>query len=1837
MADTTERFEVIGDDGGSFDALGVKLEAALERGLSGATREMSAELRKVTSQIAAQFRKMNLEGDIRGAARAARDLGRAMGSSSDVLEDIRRDAEALRRTIAAQAQTKNAFIDPAEFALLNRSIEKLQAFQARSRLIDPTDTAEVRKLRLEFGALSAEATKAKAEVQSSTRSLTSQGVAELRRQQAGERQAQRERLVELQKASSTAKFIAQREQQAILSDVQRSNARRVQLTRFMFESLGRLERGLGTVIQGTARAATRGIARIYQDTLGRVSALFTRNSQTIRNITKSTSDNRLSILRSSYSREERLLEQSMSRQTQIIQRQQQQAQTGVIGAARRTSLLGLGGGLAGAGFLTAGFQRFSEIEALQRQFEALTGSATDAERILQEVRVFAKQTPFDVTGVATLAKGFLAMKTPLDQVLPRVRLLADAVALTGGNADSLERIQRALGQVISAGRLQGDELNQLAENLPGLNIRQILADQITGGDVRALNDLQEAGEISADAFINGILGGLAADTRLTGASEDLAKTLGGRFANLEESFQDTAASVIGLFADQLKLAMQGAEIALSGVSSFIKGEVGPAFQVLRTAIGGAAIAIGGLLVAKVAGEALQLLAGSARLLLTPFGAIVAVVGGLGAAFAIMRDRSEEFRDVTDRIGRLLRTTVGRVFESIGDTIERVRDAFSTASEPIIGTADALERASKPAQTFITTIGRKFADAIATAGRFLTDTFIPAIGDAAIFIGRNLGPAIEFVREQIGNLARIVGTAATGAFEKLRPHLESARGILGEVADAIRAVVSGASSLTGLLPAAGAALAGGLAFGPVGALVGGLATGIATLSPTLRNAIVEGVKGAAAGIREVFNGIDWGGLAVGALDFVNRVGFYLGRIATDRRTVTALLAIAGTAAAVALKFVQGFVAGVIDNLPSLVDLGLDMGEAFLGGFGRAATLGIGVLLAGVGISKLLNKQFRILGSSSAIEFAKGFRGNLSRGQDFLASAFGFNANNFRRQSAQMFGQLRRDLDNELRRLNAGLSRSALSGGVVAASGFGGRATTQDIEDARRRMAALNETIGAGATAGLRFRGAISDAFTSIRNNQAGIRGIFSSIGQGLGDARAAIRGQGAAIGTALGLAVTGGFASAMGGATLAGGNVAGGLGQILLSSLVTGLAIGGGAGAVVGALVGGIGLATAAIKASGEAAKAAKVAIAGYRDIFLEAARAGQDAAPKLVEEIFNTLIDLAPDVRAALVDVGVTAEDVFAFAGMDANVREAFGKATKSINDLADVTRGTKTEQIELQEAIDATGRVTDDAARGALERLIQAYKDGTISGDTLAAAVDALKNTTFNSAEAARQAGIDIKLLGDAGEKTSGQLAPFSTLFENLRGHVDNARTAFSEAGRVAEEELKVAVQNTLTEVDKLLNPSAGTLQVEMERAIGALQGIGTQLEGGLQLEGILGGAEVETALRNLRESATSVIKQGLQDGLTESQIDDNLRLLQGAVDELDLSPEAKAKLAAELQAAIDADIPELPTPTFDAEAVRDRGRDMGAVAKSGVEEVGFSSVGGEAASGFARGMTSPSAFAGVTAAAGRLARAAVQTARSALRISSPSRVFMGLGSEVAEGFSLGIINNLGFVTTAGARMSAELISATKGALDDLNAEIAANRESLFSRLLGGTSGLDSARRGIQSALTGLTEGLAGPIREALESGVGPNLRFDIAGGNENRSTLAGVVDQIKSLTLDLMESGATPQQAVAEALKARAQALDIAAFLGFDRAGVDSFFTALGLSAKSLETFTSQLLTDTQRLKTEAEQREFDRLKQEREQEQQDRAGGGVNIGEMIFNLPYAQPEAIALAVANRVARSV
>lgn len=96
-----------------------------------------------------------------------------------------------------------------------------------------------------------------------------------------------------------------------------------------------------------------------------------------------------------------------------------------------------------------------------------------------------------------------------------------------------------------------------------------------------------------------------------------------------------------------------------------------------------------------------------------------------------------------------------------------------------------------------------------------------------------------------------------------------------------------------------------------------------------------------------------------------------------------------------------------------------------------------------------------------------------------------------------------------------------------------------------------------------------------------------------------------------------------------------------------------------------------------------------------------------------------------------------------------------------------------------------------------------------------------------------------------------------------------------------------------------------------------------------------------------------------------------------------------------------------------------------------GFKSAGKSMAEGFAEGISSKTFM--VRAAAIAMAEAALAAARSALKINSPSKVFMGVGGSVPEGFAKGI-DNLGYMVTDSAEsMANDAFSSTKKTLSRL------------------------------------------------------------------------------------------------------------------------------------------------------------------------------------------------------------
>ncbi len=908
----------------------------------------------------------------------------------------------------------------------------------------------------------------------------------------------------IEDARNSAKVIATQAQVAGQQQIvatRYAGQQRVQITRAVIENIARLERGLAATIAGIARTAVGATGKVF----GSLTSMFSRggssalnsssftssirrmNSELNRDVTTSLS-RRESSMRSSFMRQERLLVESATRQAKTLEVMRRQTSSGVLGAAtgRGVGPGLLGGVAAGAGvgaLLTSGFTRFSDIERLTKQFTALTGSAEQAAAMLAQVKEFAKLTPFDLVGVADLAKGMIAIGTATEDVMPKVRVLADAVAFTGGTVDSMNRIQRAIGQVVSAGRLQGDELNQLAENLPGLNLRKILAEQITGGDVRKLVEMQEAGEISSEMFVDGLINGLAADTRIAGAAEDLAETLSGRVANLKESFADFGASLIGLVAKPLRAAVLGAQSALQGLADFVKGEgLSKTLETLRFAIGG--LVAGLLTVVQVRGaiQVLSLLGRAATLVLTPFGLLATAAGLIGAAIAVMVSHNfrlrEAFRSVAERVGEvggkireLFQPAIDRMMEFVNDVVipglsalgeflaNNLVDAFDAASTFITGTV------IPAVSDFIAMVGHGLLVAFRATSDFITNTAIPALGS---FVG--------FVRAELFPVAETVGTWVAGKFmtalravqnfgRMIRPYVQPA-------IDGFKALGAGVAAVFGGDWAA-------LGRGALGAL-GGLGTTISNLF----GLALEALKPLGRRLLDWLGGLftednlmkAWGGV----LEAIEWIAEQLGHIVTHPAFVTALAAIAVAAVQVAFRFVKGLIEGVAEGLPRLWDFIYDEVIEEL----PKALLPVAVIAA---LATAVALTFRKMGAEAGGGFMAGLRRSLSA---FGAQgAGGFMRGLFGGPEAVSSAAMSRNVKAKIAEVQGLQNQLRVLGSPTTIN-----MDTKSIRAAKREIDLLGRGITDAELRGLQFRDRMRSAFASVGAALTGGAGIVKGIGQ-----------------------------------------------------------------------------------------------------------------------------------------------------------------------------------------------------------------------------------------------------------------------------------------------------------------------------------------------------------------------------------------------------------------------------------------------------------------------------------------------------------------------------------------------------------------------------------------------------------------------------------------------------------------------------------------------------------------------------------------------------------------------
>ncbi|MBP6728053.1 MAG: tape measure protein [Microthrixaceae bacterium] len=1290
-----------------------------------------------------------------------------------------------------------------------------------------------------------------------SKTLQRQAIISQRAEQDRARQAE---LEATRSANAKLNIEAQRAAQSQVIAQRQAGQQRLQITRYLFENIARLERGIGAAVAGTARTVVASVGRAFDSLVPK----FRSSNRVFTDGISTSLSQRESVMRRSFSRQERLLSESLSRQESTVRRINQRISTGVTGAVTGR---GVGAGIAGVtgslgvfGLLSSGFQRFSNLERINKQFLALTGSIESTNLLLEQVKEFAKKTPFDLVGVADLAKGFLAIGTSTEDVLPRVQAIADAVALTGGGVDELNRIQRAIGQVVSAGRLQGDELNQLAENLPGLNIRQILADQLTGGNVRQLVEMQEAGEITSDLFVNGLITGLQNDQRLVGASEDLANTLSGRVANLKESFADFGASIIGVIAEPLKAATTIAQNALQGLADFIKGDVSPALDLVRQGLKGAVIGLGAVVAVKGSIEFFRLLATTASLVLTPMGALLTAAAAIGAVFNLMYTRSPQLRMAIEALGDRFRT----VADNVGDGLAPVLAAVANfATNTVLPALDRLA----------SFLAANLLDAFDAVSSFITDTALPALASFGNFVLTTAAPAIVAAGEFIAAAFRTATDALTEFAQIARPYIQPAIDGFQSLGKAIGDAFGG--DFSNLASGAGGAAAG-------------IGVSIAKIATTIGQALAPVGLKIIASLKNIFTEENLVEVGKAALKVIETIGYVLGNIVSDPKFITALAAVAAAAALVALRFAEGVAKGVAENLPELLSLALGALKKVGSTLIAEVLFDPGVLalaLTGALLAPKLIGAYKSFGEQGAAGFAQGFKSKLRSQGDFLQGLFGGPRSVTNSATSKLFTEAQAQAATLQRTLRAFGSSTE-----VLLSPKSMKAATEEVEN-------LTRGLSDAQVQGVLMRRSLGDAFAAVRTGASGvttgvgtITGAFGDIGRRIGQslqrasnalfefAAAGTRNQGIFrdVGIKAGDGVSVGFLERM--RTGAGEiwdalqetfsglqDAAAGNGEAIGSAIATGLTVGlasfvagraegqaGGSGALsaigaglTGLAVGGpiVGAAAAGISFVGTMfGKAAKKAadmkqrvadLAGtLKGELANGLKVGADGLASLVESLdaagFATKVgDSLKSVQGDLLDLGITLEDVLSgFKAGDGGL-DALGARVLG----SDADHETKMKLL------------------AALER---SY------GDVRQAVEDFNTERTFTG-EAARDRSLSAEAARlEALAARYGEVVPAAGELNTIFG--EEVQPRFTEAMNAALDAAKLKADEVSQAIDRIFgnrDPEglAASLDAAIVNVAGSFQGLTTE-------GGIIDQANLNRALDNLRVQLSDATKAGINEG---------------------------------------------------------------------------------------------------------------------------------------------------------------------------------------------------------------------------------------------------------------------------------------------------------------------------------------------------------------------------------------
>jgi tape measure domain-containing protein len=224
-------------------------------------------------------------------------------------------------------------------------------------------------------------------------------------------------------------------------------------------------------------------------------------------------------------------------------------------------------GVAG-GFL--GIKTAAGMEQAKIAFETMLGSATKADAFLKSLADFAAKTPFEFPELQTAASSLISAGIEANKVIPIMTTLGDVTSGMGTGAEGVKRATIALQQMSAAGRITGEDLNQLRD--AGIPVFDLLA-KATGKSKAEVVKLAQAGKLGSKelALMMKALETGAGLERFSGLMDKQSRSLTGLWSTFQDTLGQGLARLITPAIPALKAGLGATSAALS---DFINGVTG---------------------------------------------------------------------------------------------------------------------------------------------------------------------------------------------------------------------------------------------------------------------------------------------------------------------------------------------------------------------------------------------------------------------------------------------------------------------------------------------------------------------------------------------------------------------------------------------------------------------------------------------------------------------------------------------------------------------------------------------------------------------------------------------------------------------------------------------------------------------------------------------------------------------------------------------------------------------------------------------------------------------------------------------------------------------------------------------------------------------------------------------------------------------------------------------------------------------------------------------------------------------------------------------------------------